>query len=885
MPVETRTFRLFVSSTFDDLKDERDALQREVFPRLRELCRRHGARFQAIDLRWGVRTEAAADHRTMEICISEIERCRHTGFRPNFFVLLGDRYGWRPVPARIPEEEFNQVVGPMAASWYELDQNAVPEEYLLKPRTSEFPEAELHEELLQRARRAGLPRDVLLRYEASAVHQEILRGLGTAPADREHVFAFCRRARRRIPQEPGLATLKKLLPDITYFDPGALPKLCSDVYARLERVILAELSRLASRPPLVVEIEAHDAFGREKARDFVGRADALRTIREYLDGGDRRVFVLHGPSGSGKSAVMAHASHHTDAIRRFIGATPESGNAVALLTGLCRQMGMSHPGPHLPDVAAAFQQCLTHGTREHPLLLFLDGIDQLEDVTWLPSRLPPHCRLVISAARPMPGCASFELSAMSTEEAGDLLDRWLKAARRTLNDGQRREVMRAFAASGLPLHLKLAFEEARRWRSFDPPHLGEGIEGILDVMTARLSEHRNHGPVLTERGLGYLTAARDGITEDEMVDLLSKDDPVWYDFVVRAHHVPPSRNLPVIVWLRLLIDIEPYLVEIAAPGGAVVTWQHRRLREWFAARYDRDEAAFQPHRVLAGHFGEERTEPLWLPGTTQGGRLPNYRKLRELPYQQTLAPMHEELAATLGNLAFLEAKSFAEMEYDLLTDCERAAALLPSAGFLQAALSRAVQPLRARPDHILQTLYNRLVWIVNDFPALRPSLEQARETLDRRGPWLELQSKPAHEPSAGSVSYRMPFGSAVQAVLPEADLLAFARYDGRLSAHRLSTGQELFTRSLAAGNVARHLPLGCRSDRGVCRPQRHYRRRAGQRDAPWPPGRLSSVLRRPMGSGGSPGSCARRLASRGRLLRGPRYSRPGTSRRPSAFWI
>ena len=802
MPVESRTFRLFVSSTFDDLKDERDAWQRGVFPKLRELCRRHGARFQAIDLRWGVRTEAAADHRTMEICLSEIERCRQTGFRPNFFVLLGDRYGWRPVPARIPALEFERVRGPLATAWYELDQNAVPEEYLMKPRTSEFPEAELHEELLQGARRAGLPVEDLLRYEASAVHQEILQGLGTTPADREHVFAFCRRARRGIPQDPGLATLKNLLPDITYFDTGALPKLCADVYARLERVIFAELSRFASRPPLEVQIEAHDAFGREKARNFVGRADTLRIIREYLDGGDRRVFVLHGPSGSGKSAVMAHASLQTDVIRRFIGATPESGNAVALLTGLCRQMGMSHTGPRLSDLAAAFQQCLTHGTRDHPLLLFLDGIDQLEDLTWLPSRLPPHCRLVISAARPIPGCVSFELVAMPAEEAGDLLDLWLKSARRTLNAGQRQEVMRAFASSGLPLHLKLAFEEARRWRSFDLPRLGEGIDGILGVMNARLSDDRNHGPVLTERGLGYLTASRDGVTEDEMVDLLSNDKPVREDFEARARHVPPGPNLPVIVWLRLLMDIEPYLVEITTPGGTVVTWQHRLLREWFAALYDREDAAFRPHRVLAGHFSEERSEPLWLHDTTRADRVPNYRRLRELPYQQTVARMHEQLATTLGNLAFLEAKSFAEMEYDLLTDCERATALLPAAAVLNATLSRAVQPLRARPDQILQTLYNRLLWIVGDFPALSPSLERARDTLDRRGPWLELQSKPAYEPSAGSVSYQMPFGSAVQAVLPEADLLAFARYDGKLSAHRLSSGQELFTRSLAAGNVA-----------------------------------------------------------------------------------
>ena len=38
MPTATRTFRVFVSSTFEDLKDERDALQRDVFPRLSKLC-------------------------------------------------------------------------------------------------------------------------------------------------------------------------------------------------------------------------------------------------------------------------------------------------------------------------------------------------------------------------------------------------------------------------------------------------------------------------------------------------------------------------------------------------------------------------------------------------------------------------------------------------------------------------------------------------------------------------------------------------------------------------------------------------------------------------------------------------------------------------------
>ena len=43
--------RVFVSSTFSDLKAERNALQDQVFPRLEQLCAQNGFQFQAIDLR------------------------------------------------------------------------------------------------------------------------------------------------------------------------------------------------------------------------------------------------------------------------------------------------------------------------------------------------------------------------------------------------------------------------------------------------------------------------------------------------------------------------------------------------------------------------------------------------------------------------------------------------------------------------------------------------------------------------------------------------------------------------------------------------------------------------------------------------------------------
>ena len=319
MPTATRTFRVFVSSTFEDLKEERDALQRHVFPRLRKLSEAHSARFQAIDLRWGVRDEAALDQQTMEICLREIERCQQTGIKPNFIVLLGERYGWRPLPARIEAGEFEEVRGqvadvdqPLLNHWYRRDDNAVPPEFLLQPRIDEFAEKnrwteveqQLHNLLLQAARAAGLEPGSIVKYEASATHQEILKGLGKSEEDRRHVFAFFREPAEGVALESELEALEEdlrhKLPEgnVRPFLIGEIEKLCTDVEESLKKVILDETGRFTSRDALDLEIEAHDHFAEDRSRIFVGRKNALTAIAEHIRGPDRRPLVLHGASGS-----------------------------------------------------------------------------------------------------------------------------------------------------------------------------------------------------------------------------------------------------------------------------------------------------------------------------------------------------------------------------------------------------------------------------------------------------------------------------------------------------------------------------------------------------------------------------------------------------------
>ena len=98
-PADRREIRVFISSTFRDMQEEREELVKRIFPQLRRLCESRGVTWGEVDLRWGVPDEAKAEGTVLPLCLQEIEHCR-----PYFIGLLGERHGW--VPEEIPESLF-----------------------------------------------------------------------------------------------------------------------------------------------------------------------------------------------------------------------------------------------------------------------------------------------------------------------------------------------------------------------------------------------------------------------------------------------------------------------------------------------------------------------------------------------------------------------------------------------------------------------------------------------------------------------------------------------------------------------------------------------------------------------------------------------------------
>jgi len=214
-----KTFRLFISSTFSDFVNERELLQKEVFPKLEIYCESKGFQFQSIDLRWGVNEEAQLDQKTLEVCLEEVKICKHFPY-PNFLIMIGNKYGWIPLPYAIEKSEFKKIlkytkqnnnnnieiiyfpykdkngniVQPSSKKvtkfdllnqWYKLDKNQIPESYILQERTGIYVQYEnwnieeehLREILQEAILNLNFNKNECYKYFTSATEHEVIEGI------------------------------------------------------------------------------------------------------------------------------------------------------------------------------------------------------------------------------------------------------------------------------------------------------------------------------------------------------------------------------------------------------------------------------------------------------------------------------------------------------------------------------------------------------------------------------------------------------------------------------------------------------------------------------------------------------------------------------------
>ncbi len=657
-PLSDRHLRVFISSTFRDMHAERNHLVTVIFPQLRRLCEARGVTWGEVDLRWGVTDEAVAEGRVLPICLEEIERCR-----PYFIGLLGERYG--SVPQYVPDELLER------------------EAWLREPFQERKSVTEL--EILH-----GVLRNPAMANHAYFYFRDPAYASSLPEPERGDFLSESAEAAMKLKQLKELIGQSRLPVRANYPDPKALGEL---VLADLTAVINQRWPEGSEPNPLQREALDHAAYARSRERVYIGRPEYFARLDAHAVGRGDQPLVILGESGSGKSALLANwvaryrqAHPETFVLEHYIGATPASADWAAMLRRILRefkqQLGLTQDIPDHPDalrsafpnwlhMAAATAQSAKYGA-ESPdphsagaasspappseIVIVLDALSQLEDrdgapdLLWLPPAMPENVRLIVST---LPGRALdeiakrrwpvFKVEPLTVDERKELIRQFLRGYGRELSSARAERIAGA-PQSANPLYLRVLLDELRifgqrqRLEERIGFYLEAGSPYELYVKVIARWESA-FGAEMTRDTLTLLWAARRGLSESELLDILGRD----------------GQPLPRAVWSPLFLAMDDAVVS----RRGLLTFAHDFLRTAVRDVYlPAESGRQQAHLRLANYFGKGRIQKVRTQDGLEieiasadhlSGEGAGRRRTDELPWQLAAAQAWEPLCALLSD--------------------------------------------------------------------------------------------------------------------------------------------------------------------------------------------------------------------------------------------
>ncbi|MDD5189218.1 MAG: DUF4062 domain-containing protein, partial [Methanoregula sp.] len=634
---QQKKINVFVSSTFHDMKAERDELTLLVFPELRKVCEERGIAWGEVDLRWGIPKEKSEQGETLNIVLKYIEKCR-----PYFIGMLGERYGW-------------------------IDPDA-PEKV-----KDDYPWVKEH-------------------VEKSITELEILHGVLRNPEMATHTFFYFRdktylesqKFRDAVQEEDRAgyfvenAEAGRKLTDLkerirksgfpvreNYSDPVVFGELVKEDLMRVIDSLAPPPKPLtdAERASAALDREdmAHEAFAASRFGVYIPRQEYFKRLDVHVSG-DSPPLVVLGDSGSGKSALLAHWAfryrlRHPDdlVLVHFVGASSDSTDWTDMLRRFMgefkRKFYLTEEIPAQDEaLMAAFRNWLSMAAAHGRVVLVIDALNQLEDrngapdLVWLPPTIPGNIRLIVSTlpGRPLDAIRKREWQTLDVEpltvsERNALITCYLKKYHKELSQPVQEELASAPQCKS-PLFLRALLEEIRIHGIFERlldqtrDYLTvETVDTLYEKILARYErDYERDRPGLVKDAVSLLWAARRGLSKPELMDLLGTD----------------GKPLPAAYWAPLYLAMEHSLVE----KDGRITFFHDYLRTAVEHRYlPAVELKRTAHLRVADYFAVQPEGP---------------RRIEELPWQLAEAAEWDRLVALLTDPSFFMA-AWDVREYDV----------------------------------------------------------------------------------------------------------------------------------------------------------------------------------------------------------------------------
>lgn len=385
---------IFVSSTFRDMNQERDAIQTLVVPELNEIARKYGTSVGVMDLRWGVDTSTLeseeGSRKVLSVCLDEIDNCR-----PYMIVLLGERYGWIPSKELIEEAVNNRT--DFSLSQLEKSVTALEIEY-------------------------GALRNSDQLENTLFYFREVT---GNPPIDylsegSDHAAKLAELKQRIIKATHGRVKTYK-----AYWDDKNQCLTGMDAFAKMVTFDIRSLMEPQWKKMDKLTLYQRDLLGqwdfaRQKASQFTGRQYLVSSCLDCLESGTN-VLAIQGASGCGKSTLISKLAFDIqkqgkNVLPVFCGNSALTGSTMAIVQYLVEyledNLEFSHMRPesdrvfagdvhqqvsHFEDLVAAYNQ-----QADKSLVVLIDAVDQLtadqfrETLCFIPSNVSEKFQVVLS---------------------------------------------------------------------------------------------------------------------------------------------------------------------------------------------------------------------------------------------------------------------------------------------------------------------------------------------------------------------------------------------------------------------------------------------------------------------------------------------------------
>lgn len=614
---KTPEIRIFISSTFRDMQDEREYLIKHIFPELRTLCRERGVEFTEIDLRWGVTEEEAQQGKVVKICLDEIDKCR-----PYFIGLLGERYGWVPSHQDIVKDK------------------ALNEEY---------------------------PWIISSVDEGTSVTEmEMVYGVLDNPDFAKHSYFYTRDekiTRREFRDTNSIAiqkqkALKNRIKESNFpirENYESIKSLGEKVRSDLLKVIEEDFPIADAPSPIEQERRVHETYALTRRRAYIPRIKNITTLDSFVST-EKQPLIVTGESGSGKSSLVSYWAndyrkrhHKAFIVTHFVGAGSSGTGHVGIIQRIMEEIKdrfeLTDDLPTTPEsIEREFPNWLAKVQQEQ-MILVIDGLDRLPQesrhLRWLPNYFPPNVCGYFSVDKTETlvelqekGFETLEVMLLNESERDSLIVGYLGQFRKALSFDQRLAIIED-AKSANPLFLRTLLEELRIFGSFE--ELNDRIahyissrdtSDLFQRVLARM-EH-DYGKDGLENILSLMWASRHGLSETELLG------------ISRLSRLELS---------RLLHTLEYQLMR----HDGLLDFYHQFLRFAVDERYLSQENERvhekQQHLRIADYFEQQEISS---------------RKAVELPWQLQTIKENERLRQCLKEIPMFLEFSSEDKHYELL---------------------------------------------------------------------------------------------------------------------------------------------------------------------------------------------------------------------------